>query len=234
MGHGVPLRNDSETIWNRLHDAKLRADLVHAYMVEIQRDTASGLLPEPDELYESALKSERIAVERYLDAVTQLTAHRTPAIPTGGDEFPGPAGENLLESVLKMAIESTGADMGNIQIVDVGEEALKIRAHCGFKRPFLDFFASVRDESSASCGVALKAAQRVIVNDVSKSGIFAGTTALEVLLDAGVQACQSTPLITPTGKLVGMLSTHYHEPTMPTKRDLAVIDQFAAQTAALL
>lgn len=145
--------------------------------------------------------------------------------------FPRKPGWNRFS---KAAIESTGADLGNIQILDVRQEALRIEAQWGFQQTFLDFFASVHDESGASCGAALKSARRVIVEDVRESGIFAGTTALEVLLDAGVQACQSTPLITPAGKLIGMLNTHYRKPTRPTNRDLGVIDQFAAQAAACI
>ena len=236
MGNRARIGNHQETLWNRLEDARLRTELAHAYTVEINRDTKSGLLPEPDGLYayEWAMQAERIAIERYLDALKEFRAQVYPSEATNSGEDSDRADPNRLELILKTAIESTGADMGNIQVLDVREKALRIRAQWGFRQPFLDFFASVHDERGASCGAALQSAQRVVVGDVTKSGIFAGTTALEVLLDAGVRACQSTPLITPSRKLIGMLNTHYRKPTRPSNRDLGVIDQLAAQAAAVI
>ena len=236
MGDRARTGNEHDTIWNRLELAKLRTELAHAYTVEINQDTKSGLLSGADGLYayEWALKAERIAIEHYLEVLREFRAHMFPATGANRDADAGTPGQDRLESILRAAIASTGADMGNIQILDGREEALRIRAQWGFQQPFLDFFASVHDERGSSCGAALKSAQRVIVDDVSQSEIFAGTTALEVLLDAGVQACQSTPLITPTGKVVGMLNTHYRKPMKPTSRDLEVIDLLAAEARAVI
>ena len=57
--------------------------------------------------------------------------------------------------------------------------------------------------------------ERIIIEDVSASPVFAGTRALEMLLAAGVGADQSTPLFSRSGHLVGMLSTHYRTPRRP-------------------
>jgi light-regulated signal transduction histidine kinase (bacteriophytochrome) len=76
--------------------------------------------------------------------------------------------------------------------------------------------------------------ERVIVEDVEESPIFAGTPALEVLRAAGVRAVQSTPIISRAGVLVGMLSTHYWAPTRPSERDLRLIDLLARQAADLI
>jgi signal transduction histidine kinase/DNA-binding response OmpR family regulator len=61
----------------------------------------------------------------------------------------------LLDEILDAAIEITGADMGNIQLLD--GDALKIVAHRGFAPPFLAFFNTVH-EGLAACGMALHAA----------------------------------------------------------------------------
>jgi GAF domain-containing protein len=66
----------------------------------------------------------------------------------------------------------------------------------------------VRDEPS-TCGTAARLGSRVIIEDVTQSKIFAGQAALKVLLDAGVRAVQSTPLLSSSGKLLGMISTHF-------------------------
>ena len=166
------------------------------------------------------------ALERYQQEVvafTEFLLHQKTPCP-----------QDLLDPVLKMAVEVTGADMGNIQVLDGAEGVLRIKAQRGFKRPFLDFFARVQDGPGSSCGAAMQLAEPVIVEDVRISPIFAGTASLDVLLDAGVQACQSTPVVSPAGQVVGMLSTHYRKPMRPTDRDLELIGQLAAQAAAFL
>jgi signal transduction histidine kinase len=47
-------------------------------------------------------------------------------------------------------------------------------------------------------------------------------------------AVQSTPMISRTGALVGMLSTHFSEPHRPSERDLRLIDLMARQAADLI
>jgi PAS domain S-box-containing protein len=135
-----------------------------------------------------------------------------------------------LQEILDAAIGITSADMGNIQLLDSKLGRLRIAASCGFERPFLDYFDSVH-EGQASCGTAMARQERVIVEDVTFSPIFVGTPALDVLLAAGVRAVQSSPLVGRSGRLVGMLSTHYRAPGRPTDRDLRILDLLARQAA---
>ena len=79
-------------------------------------------------------------------------------------------------------------------------------------------------KNEAACGTALKSRGRVIVEDVTQSQIFRGTPALEVLLDAGVRAVQSTPLIAGSGFMAGVISTHWSSPYRPSDRDLFSLD----------
>lgn len=54
------------------------------------------------------------------------------------------------------------------------------------------------------------------------------------MLDAGIRAFQSTPLIGKSGDVWGMLSTHYRRVTEPGKKDLLLIDYFAGWAAEIL
>jgi PAS domain S-box-containing protein len=137
----------------------------------------------------------------------------------------------LLGEILDAGLEITGADMGNIQLLD--GDSLKIAAQRGFQAPFLEFFDSVHSHEGA-CGTALRSAERVIVEDVEKSSIFADTPALAVMLAAGGRAVQSTPLVSRAGQLVGMFSTHYHQPFRPGDRELRLLDVLARQAADLI
>jgi PAS domain S-box-containing protein len=138
-----------------------------------------------------------------------------------------------LNTVVDTAIAVTGADKGNLQLLDPTTRVLTIAAQRGFEDPFLNFFASVRDDASA-CAAAMRSGERVIVEDVRESEIFAGQASKDVLIDAGVCAVTSTPLMASTGTLLGMISTHFAEPHRPNERELHLIDLLARQTADYL
>jgi PAS domain S-box-containing protein len=111
---------------------------------------------------------------------------------------------------------------------------LHIATSRGFEKPFLDFFAAVQEGEAAACGTALQTAERIIVEDVARSEIFAGQPALAVLLDAGVRAVQSTPLRSSTGTVLGMISTHFAHAHRPGERELRFMDLLAREAADYL
>jgi PAS domain S-box-containing protein len=138
---------------------------------------------------------------------------------------------HLLNEILSAGVEITDADMGNIQLLEDG--ALKVVAQQGFDAAFLDFFDSV-SHGLAACGTALERGERVIVEDVAESPIFAGTPALAVMLAAGARAVQSTPLVSRSSQRLGMFSTHYRSPRRPGDRELRMLDLLGRQAADLI
>ena len=141
--------------------------------------------------------------------------------------------DGCLGEVLNVAMEICGADKGTVQLVDTESGGLRLTAHRGFDAPFLEFFADVNRPDSA-CGRAMQTQQRVIVEDITQSEIFADQSSLEPMLDAGVRAVQSVPLISSTGNLLGMISTHFAEPHRATEQELRLMDLLARQTADYL
>ena len=168
---------------------------------------------------------KRIAAD--LQAITLL--HHLGAQCAGSLEL-----TQCLDQVVQTAIVITQADRGNIQLVDSKSGILEIAAQRGFEGPFLKFFAAVRSEEALVCAAAVRSAQRVIVEDVTQSDIFAAQPSLRVLLDAGVRALQSTPIITGTGDLLGTISTHFSTPHHLEERELRLLDLLALQTADYL
>jgi hypothetical protein len=147
---------------------------------------------------------------------------------------PPPANrDSILAWAIDSALQITNATKANLQVVDPASGVLLIAAHRGFKCPFLDFFMCVHG-GKAACGTALETRRRVIVEDVTESPVFHGTNALEVLLDAGVRAVQSTPLIGSSGTILGILSTHWPSPSCVNNRTLASLDVLARTTARCL
>jgi signal transduction histidine kinase/CheY-like chemotaxis protein len=139
--------------------------------------------------------------------------------------------ENLYE-MLDVAIWITRADKGNIQLFDETLRGLQIAAQRGFQRPFLEFFAAVgADEELSVCGAALVSGDRVIVEEITASDIFKGRPSLQVMLDAGVRAVQSTPLVSGRGTVLGMISTHFGRRWKPNAREQRLLDVLARQVA---
>lgn len=95
--------------------------------------------------------------------------------------------DECLQGIVDAAITLSGAEKGNLQLFDPLTGSLVIKAQRGFEQPFLDFFNQVHGHSSAACGAAMLSCARVIVEDVTRSDIFAGSAALDVLLEAGVR-----------------------------------------------
>ena len=73
-----------------------------------------------------------------------------------------------------------------------------------------------------------------MVEDVASSAIFAGQPSRAILLDAGVRAVQSTPLVSSTRMILGMVSTHFAEPHRPSQRENHFLDLLARQMADYL
>jgi PAS domain S-box-containing protein len=139
--------------------------------------------------------------------------------------------EQRLNAIVDTAIAITGADRGNVQLLDRNSDVLKIAAHRGFEEPFLTFFASVGSGDPAACGAAMRSAERIVVEDVMHSEVFAGQPSLQVLLDADVLAVQSTPLLSSAGRVLGMISTHFSASHRFSDRVLRLMDLLARQAA---
>jgi len=138
--------------------------------------------------------------------------------------------EPVLAEIVAAAIAVSGADFGNIQLLDAESKDLKIVAHRGFPDWWLEFWNSV-SKGQGVCGTALERGERVIVEDVERSPIFAGTPALEIQRRVGVRAVQSTPLVSRSGKPLGMFSTHWRRPGRPDDRSLRLLDLLGRQAA---
>jgi PAS domain S-box-containing protein len=77
----------------------------------------------------------------------------------------------------------------------------------------------------------MRKGERVVIEDVAGSPLFAGVPALGVMLAAGARAVQSTPLFSRSGQLLGMFSTHYTRPTRPSEQELQQLDILARLAA---
>lgn len=122
------------------------------------------------------------------------------------------AGNPRIPELLALMIDATGADFGNVQLLDSSRRRLKIVAHQGFGREFLSYFDTVCGGSFA-CGAAMNEHCRVAVSDILHDPLFRDAQTQAVMLEANVRACQSTPLFDPSRNFIGVVSTHFRQPT---------------------
>ncbi|MBL9138136.1 MAG: PAS domain-containing protein [Verrucomicrobiales bacterium] len=174
----------------------------------------------------TARKRSEQLLARNLDAMVRLQNLGMLFVQAEG--LPAALGE-----VVDTAIAISGADFGNIQLLDPATGNLRIMAHRGLPQQWLDFWNS-EGNGQGSCGAALAQGERVIVEDVVLSPMFRETPALGVQLQAGVRAVQSTPLVSRSAKVVGMFSTHFRLPQRPDRHVLQMLDLLARQAADLI
>ena len=160
-----------------------------------------------------------------LEALTRLHVVRDRCL-RAGREF-----ESCLGGILEAAMFFTAADKGTLQLLDPHTGCLVIRVQHGFHQPFLDFFSFVRGSADAACGAAVSDGTRVIVEDVATDDRFAGRPAGVILLNEDVHAVLSTPLVSRSGRVLGVVSTHFNRPTRPGPRELRFMDVLVRQAA---
>jgi two-component sensor histidine kinase len=111
---------------------------------------------------------------------------------------------------------------------------LRMLASKGLPPEGARYWEWVRGDSGCTCGEALRTGRRAIAEDVATCAFMAGTPDRDVLLEGGIRAGQSTPLVSRSGKLVGMISTHWSKPHRPSDRNLRMLDILARPTADLI
>jgi PAS domain S-box-containing protein len=166
-------------------------------------------------------------MRRHADATLRLQRISTLLIREGSNG-------SLYEHVLDAAIDLLSADMGCIQVFHRERGELRLLAERGFDPESVVHWEWVRPDSPSSCGMALSAGCRIIVSDIETHEAFARTADLDALRRVGVRAAQSTPLVARSGRLLGMISTHWRKPHRPTQRELQPLDVLARQAADLI
>ncbi|MBC7983280.1 MAG: GAF domain-containing protein [Candidatus Obscuribacterales bacterium] len=143
----------------------------------------------------------------------------------------------LYEKFVDAAVMIMGSDFASMQMLypergDGGE--LLLLAFRGFDQDAAKFWEWVRADSQCSCGEALRTSKRVVIPDVSRCSFMMGTPDQKAYAEAGMQASQSTPLLSRSGEILGMISTHWRNPHQPSDRDLRLLDILARQAADLI
>jgi PAS domain S-box-containing protein len=141
---------------------------------------------------------------------------------------------SLYNRILDAAIRLMSADMASMQVLNVERDALQLLAWAGFHPASASFWEWVRFDSTTTCGLAFSSGCRVVVPDTETCALMAGTADLDEYRRSNIRAVQSTPLLSRSGQLLGMISTHWREPHQPSERALWRLDVLARQAADLI
>ena len=137
----------------------------------------------------------------------------------------------MLQEILDTTISFQGADFGNIQLYDAEPRSLRIVAQRGFSDAFLARFRVVDSDDDTACGRALRTHSRVVIEDVEMDEAYVPYRALAA--QEGYRAVQSSPMFGRDGSTKGILSTHFRQPHVPSKRDLQLTDLYVRLAADL-
>jgi PAS domain S-box-containing protein len=179
---------------------------------------------------EEMLRENNAQLSIELDATQQLQSISSELIHEQGIEA-------LYDKLVEAAAAIMGSDYASMQMLypqrgSAGE--LRLLAFRGFDPEAATFWEWVRADSGCTCGEAMRTGQRAIAPDVATCDFMAGTDDQTAYLRAGIHAAQSTPLISRSGRLLGMLSTHWRKPHQPKESGLRRFDILARQAADLM
>ena len=140
----------------------------------------------------------------------------------------------IYEQLLNAATGIMHSKMATMQMLFQEKNELLLLASKGFDPEIIKFWEWVKTGAESTCGTALKKNTRIIVPDIETSEYIKAEESRAAHRLAGIRAAQSTPLITRSGHLIGMISTHWDTVHEPSERELTLLDVLARQGADLL
>lgn len=143
----------------------------------------------------------------------------------------------LYQKIMDAAVDIMQSQYASMQVLYRGTEGhdkLKLLASSGFSPEAEAYWEWVYHNTDSSCGAAYRAGKRIIITNMAECEFMQGTSNLPIYLEGGILAAQSTPLYSRSGKLLGMISTHWDHIHTPSERDLSLLDILARQAADLI
>ncbi len=140
----------------------------------------------------------------------------------------------IYERVLDAAIDLMSADKATMQVFHPDRGELRLLVQRGFDPKVAARWEWIGYDFPTTCSMALLTRSRVIVPDFEACETMAGTTDLDAFRRSDVRAAQSTPLMSRSGALLGMVTTYWRKPHRLTDRELQPLDVLARQAADLI
>lgn len=144
----------------------------------------------------------------------------------------------LYEKIIEAAMKIMHSEYASMQMIHSEEsegDKLQLLAFRGFNQEAAKFWKWVyAKDAGSTCGEALRVGKRVVASNVEECEFMKDTEDLEVYLQTGIHAVQTTPLYSRSGNIIGMISTHWSKPHVPLESELRYLDLLARQAADLI
>ena len=141
--------------------------------------------------------------------------------------------EELYAHVLAAACTLMDADAATLQVLEPSTGALVLMASQGIHPESERIWRRVLPDSHCICARALQLGTRTQVGDVLAVDSLDDEALVPFRL-TGTRAVQSTPLTSRSGKLLGMISTHWFQPRDLQAMDFSLFDVLARQVSDLI
>jgi len=142
--------------------------------------------------------------------------------------------ERLYGQIIDTAKAVMHSDAVSMQVYSSEKRALNLLAWKGFHPYSAKYWEWVKMIDGSICAIAMTEHKRIIVQDIEACDFLLGTEDLLSYRLSGIRSVQSTPLISRSGELLGMISNHWKKVHQPSERDFALLDVINRQAADLL
>ncbi|UXH80526.1 hybrid sensor histidine kinase/response regulator [Roseateles amylovorans] len=166
---------------------------------------------------ETQLQDTQLALSRQIDDLHRLQDLSSRLLDTR-------ALQQQLQLVLEAVVDLHQAEHGLLSLLDPdpNHPVLRIEASTGYDAPTLARIQQLMLAGGGTCGMAQQRRERIIVNDFETD---ARCLDLRPLAQAcGLRAAHSTPLISESGELLGIISIQFAQPRAITDREIALTD----------
>lgn len=137
----------------------------------------------------------------------------------------------FFDEILSAAMTIGAADAGSLHVFDADAQELELLAERGFDQHMREHFRRLGTDGRTACQVAAQTGERTFTNfdDADPDPTVA------VHVTAGYRSAQATPLLSRSGRSIGVLATHWHAPQQPlSARQVRFLDLLARQAADLI
>jgi PAS domain S-box-containing protein len=136
----------------------------------------------------------------------------------------------ILEETLRTAAAIEETDLGLLSLYDPETNDLTVAASIGLDE---DFFRSGSFKTiQAAYRLSFAQRRRVVIEDCETDP--ASDPLFDALRAGGIRSVHNTPLVTRSGEIVGILSTHFRKPYQPTERVKRLVDLCAYQAVEFI
>ena len=135
----------------------------------------------------------------------------------------------VLDNLLQHAMMMCETKAGTLQLINETTNTLEIAASFGLSDEFITHFRIVTCDDGSVCGRALAKKETIFIDDLTTDRSFARH--LNLALQNNIMSVQSTPLVSSSGKIIGMISVHFSTRKKKPTYDLQAFESFCTKAA---